>query len=394
MKSELLSVGTELLLGTIVDTNAAYLGQELTTLGIDNYFVSAVGDNLDRLTDTLRRGWQRSDLIIITGGLGPTEDDLTREAISALLGESMVIQPDLERDLRAFFNRRGVSMPARNVKQATLIPSARAISNPVGTAPGWWVERDGRIIAAMPGVPVEMKRMWSLDVKPRLQERAGGHVIVSRTLKVIGIGESSVEEQLGLLVRSLDPTVATYAKRDGIHVRLTTKATDAAAASAVLEPMEARIRVLLGHAVYGADDETLAQSAARLLTERKARLAIAEEGTSGMLTAELAAALPRELFAGSAVRPLERDGWVVGEQHARSLAEQARTESGAEIGLAVAIGVTSVEPPSAMVYVGLSIDGETTGNARQYNSVLEQTRQRSVNDAVSHLRDRLVAVRV
>src|SRR5579859_4602515 len=203
MRSELLSVGTELLLGTIVDTNAAYLGQELATLGIDNYFVSAVGDNLERLTATLHTAWDRSDLIVITGGLGPTEDDLTREAIADLLGERMVVQPDLERDLRAFFARRNVSMPERNIKQATLIPSSRAISNPVGTAPGWWVEQDrdlggSRIIVAMPGVPSEMKRMWAVEVKPKLQLQAGGMVIVSRTLKVIGIGESSVEERLGL----------------------------------------------------------------------------------------------------------------------------------------------------------------------------------------------------
>src|SRR5579859_4666825 len=241
MRSELLSVGTELLLGTIVDTNAAHLGQELATLGIDNYYVSAVGDNLGRLTGTLRSAFERSDLIVITGGLGPTEDDLTREAISSLLGETMVVRPDLEKELRSFFARRGLSMPERNVKQATLIPSARAIVNPVGTAPGWWVERDGRIIVAMPGVPSEMKRMWSVEVKPKLQQRSGGFVIASRTLKVTGVGESSVEERLGMLVRSTDPTVATYAKRDGIHVRLTTKAASQTAAARVLDPMDDKI---------------------------------------------------------------------------------------------------------------------------------------------------------
>ena len=391
MKAELMSVGTELLLGTIVDTNAAHLGQELATLGIDNYYVSAVGDNLGRLTGTLRSAFERSDLIVITGGLGPTEDDLTREAISSLLGETMVVRPDLEKELRSFFARRGLSMPERNVKQATLIPSARAIVNPVGTAPGWWVERDGRIIVAMPGVPSEMKRMWSVEVKPKLQKRAGGFVIASRTLKVTGVGESSVEERLGMLVRSTDPTVATYAKRDGIHVRLTTKATSQAAAAGVLDPMEAQIRGIFGTAVYGVDDESLARGAATLLAARGWRLAIVEEGTNGFLTAELAPALRPELFAGSAVRPADAEGWVVGQQHALDLADQVRRESDAHVGLAVAIGVTSVEPPQANVFVGLSGIGDPLGTQRQYSSVLEQTRQRSVNDAIGLLRDRLAS---
>ncbi len=389
MKAELLSVGTELLLGTIVDTNAAYLGQELATLGIDNYFVSAAGDNLGRLSEMLRLAWNRSDLIVVTGGVGPTEDDLTREAIAALLNEPMVVDPDLERDLRAFFRRRGVEMPERNVKQATLIRSATAIPNPVGTAPGWFVERDGRIIVSMPGVPTEMKRMWSVEVKPRLKERAGGFVIVSRTLKIIGIGESAVEERLGLLVRSTVPTVATYAKRDGIHVRLTTKSTDTEAARSVLDPMDEKIRGIFGGAVYGVDDESLAQAVSRLLVAKGWKIAIAEEGTAGLLTTELAQALPSDLFAGSAVRALDPEGWVVGEEHAKALAEQARSETGSDVGVGLAIGVISVEPPSANVYVGIADAHATSSIARQWNSVFEKTRQRGVNDAIMHLRERL-----
>ena len=181
MKAELISVGTELLLGQIVDTNAAYLASELPALGIDCYFVSQVGDNLDRLVDTLRRAAGRSDLVMLTGGLGPTEDDLTREAIAALLGETMVVQPELEAQLRQRFARLSRSMPESNIKQATLIPSATALANPIGTAPGWWVEASqpatgGRcIFAAMPGVPSEMRRMWEYEVKPRLLAAGGRH---------------------------------------------------------------------------------------------------------------------------------------------------------------------------------------------------------------------------
>src|SRR5438105_3264358 len=161
MRAEIVSIGTELLLGTITDTNASYLAQRLAALGIDCFYISQVGDNIGRLVETLRRGWKRSDLLVTTGGLGPTGDDLTREAISNMLDERMEVDPALESELRAFFQRRGLEMPSANLKQATLIPSAQTLPNPVGTAPGWWVTREGllhagdrgsHIIVAMPGV--------------------------------------------------------------------------------------------------------------------------------------------------------------------------------------------------------------------------------------------------
>lgn len=382
MKSEIVSIGTELLLGSIVDTNAAYLGRELATLGIDNYFVSAVGDNLGRLTDTLRRAWERSDVVVMTGGLGPTEDDLTREAISALLGEPMEVQPTLEQDLRAFFARRNIAMPERNVKQATLVRSATALPNPVGTAPGWWVERDGRIIVAMPGVPSEMTRMWSLEAKPRLQQRAGGNVIFSRTLKVIGIGESTVEEMLGELVHSTLPTVATYAKRDGIHVRLTAKASSQDEAEMLIAPIETHIRDRLGVAIYGADEETLAESTTRLLDALGLTLGIAEAGTAGVVTAELAGALPRNRFAGGRILPVAMDG----ESEATQGAVEMRQTFAADIGLGVAVQVTTEEPPSAIVFVAIDSDRGKRTAERAYNAAITQVRQRAVNDALNLLR--------
>src|SRR3990172_1351353 len=168
MKSEIISVGTELLLGEIVDTNASFLAQQLSMLGIDLYWVSQVGDNRARLLEVLRRAWGRSDLVLVTGGLGPTDDDLTREAIADLVGEEMAVDPDLERWVRGSFSRMGMNMPLSNLKQAALIPSARSIPNPFGTAPGWWMEKDGRTLVAMPGVPREMHRMSNDEVLPPL----------------------------------------------------------------------------------------------------------------------------------------------------------------------------------------------------------------------------------
>ena len=162
MKAEIIAVGTELLLGEILDTNSKYLAQQLTGLGIDLFFVTHVGDNMGRLSDTVQRALDRSDVVIMTGGLGPTEDDLTREAISAALGETMTVRPELEEVLRGWYAKRNRPMPQMNIKQATLIPSASTIDNPIGTAPGWFVEHNGKKIACMPGVPHEMKKMLSL----------------------------------------------------------------------------------------------------------------------------------------------------------------------------------------------------------------------------------------
>ncbi len=272
MRAEILSIGTELLLGQIVDTNAHYLAERLADLGIDCLFVSTVGDNLVRARETIERALGRSDLIVTTGGLGPTEDDLTREAIAAALGETPVVDPELERQLREWFAGRGVPMPERNRKQAWLIPAAQAIPNPNGTAPGWDTRTNGRRIVSMPGVPREMRYMWEHSIEPTL---AGGAVLRSRTLKMLGIGESQAEEALGDLVRSTAPTVVTKAKDDGLHIRITDKDDDAASLDARIAAMEAVVRERLGQYVWGTDRDTLASVIGGGLVARGWRLATA-----------------------------------------------------------------------------------------------------------------------
>ena len=284
LRAETLSIGTELLLGQIVDTNSAYLAGRLAGLGIDLLHLSTVGDNLARATAALNQALGRSDLVICTGGLGPTEDDLTREAIAAALGETPAVNDALEGDLRAWFAGRGIAMPERNRKQAWLIPSARALANPLGTAPGWDVRRDGRRIIAMPGVPREMMRMWEIEVEPSL---GAGGVLRSRTLKLLGIGESSVEEALDELVRSTSPTVATYAKNDGVHVRVTDKGADADAVLARIAAIERTIRDRIGQHIWGTDAETLGAVVGAALTARGWRLAVAEGLTGGEIARSL-----------------------------------------------------------------------------------------------------------
>lgn len=300
MRSELISIGTELLLGQIVDTNSAWLSGRLAALGIDCHWMTTVGDNMARATEAIQRAWERSDLVVCTGGLGPTEDDLTREAIAAALGETPAVDPTLEAELRAWFAGRGVAMAERNRKQAWLIPSSRALANPLGTAPGWLVEREGRRLVAMPGVPREMTRMWEHEVEPLLRASTAIH---SRTLKMLGIGESTLEETIGDLVRSTAPTVATYAKSDGVHVRITDRDTDTRARDERIARMEQVIRERVGRYIWGTDGDTLGGVVGRALVQRGWSLATAEGLTGGELARALTDAGPDGWYAGGVVRP-------------------------------------------------------------------------------------------
>src|SRR5205823_3078743 len=313
-KAELLSIGTELLLGQIVDTNANYLAGRLALLGIDCLHMQTVGDNLGRAKQAFERALSRSDLVVATGGLGPTEDDLTREAIAAAIGETPTVDPALEADLVAWFSGRGIVMPDRNRKQAWLIPSARALPNPNGTAPGWDVQKDGKRIIAMPGVPREMTPMWEA-VEPSLTR---GGALRWRTLKLLGIGESAVEEKLDELVHSASPTVATYAKNDGVHVRIADKAPTAAEADARIARVEAQIRERLGDHIWGVDAETLGAVIGRGLLARGWRLAVAESLSMGDIARALAEAPDaRRWFAGAVVRLGAADGSL--EREARAI---------------------------------------------------------------------------
>ena len=401
MRAEIVSVGTELLLGHITDTNASWLAQQLSQLGIDCYYVSQLGDNLGRLSDHLTRAWERSELIVMTGGLGPTEDDLTREAISAVLREPMEVQPELEVDLRAFFARRGVPMPESNVKQATLIASARVLPNPVGTAPGWWVERDRRVLIAMPGVPGEMFRMWSEEAVPRLRERQGGNVILTRIFKVIGIGESAVEELIKPLLASSNPTIATYAKSDGVHVRTSAKAASAAEADALLNALEPRVREALGSAIYGVNEESLAGVVAAELERTNLTIATAEEFTGGLIASDLSEAAGARFRGGlvSAESPGEVSldaSTGPGAARADALALRAAREFDAALGLALAADLAPRPgaTPGRRSYVSLvSAAGETLSRYERLDTTAPAIiRRRAVlyalNVAREHVLDR------
>jgi nicotinamide-nucleotide amidase len=348
MKAEIISIGTELLLGEITDTNAPFLAAELPGLGIDLYWISQVGDNQARLVKALRRAWQRSDLILATGGLGPTEDDITREAIAELLGEKLKPAPALERELRDFFARLGREMPLTNLKQATLVPSAEAIPNPSGTAPGWWVEKDSHLLVAMPGPPREMQPMWRNRVLPRLRPKTGG-VIIPRVIKLFGLPEAQVAEMVATRLSSANPTLGIYAKEDGIYLRLAAKARDENEAGGMIAPVEAELRQMLGEHIWGVDSDTLPVVVGRRLAERKLSLAVMESYSGGLLAAtisECPEAAP--YFKGGLVTCSDEARVAYGVDYrliagsgresaevAQAMAEAARSRLGTAIGLGI-----------------------------------------------------------
>ncbi len=398
MRAEIVSIGTELLLGQITDTNATYLAQSLADLGIDLYYVSAVGDNRGRVVDTLRRGWERSDLVITTGGVGPTEDDLTRESIADLVGETPQVDAATVEMIRAFFRNRNADMPERNRKQAWLIPSAQALPNPVGTAPGWFVQKNGKLIVAMPGVPREMKRMWEQEAIPRLGSYLPETAIVSRNIRTIGIGESSVEEVLGDLVHGTNPTVATYAKDDGVHVRITAKARTTDEAWVLLKPIVAAAEGILGDYIYGYDNDGLPEAVLSLAAARHETVAVCEQGTGGVITGALGAYVSAESpFRGGVTiegmsAPLldeagsEDTGELASPERARILATSARRLFGASYGLGVSVDVVQGSPTYGTVACAADVNGIVTDLTRGYRTLPTDIRRRAALWAVEYLR--------
>lgn len=409
MKAEIIAVGTELLLGEILDTNSQYLAQQLTPLGIDLFYVTHVGDNLGRLTDVVKQGLQRSDFLVMTGGLGPTEDDLTREAISAALGEKMEVVPELERHLRDWFSRRNRPMAERNVKQATLIPSAQAVPNPIGTAPGWWVETNGKYIACMPGVPHEMRKMWEEQIVTRLAQEEGTGILVTRILKTLGVGESSAEELIHPLIRSMNPTLATYAKQDGVHVRMGAKAETRAAAIRMLDDFEVQVRGYIGDYVYGLDNQALEEVIGELLRKQGLTVASMESCTGGLLGSMITdapgssayyrggvVAYSADLKIAHGVPPelIEQHG-TVSQATVVAMASAARREAGADIGLATTgvAGPSEVEgKPVGTLFVAMDFGGTLRHDNGIYRTTRPQFKRRATLDVLyllwRELRDR------
>jgi len=375
VRAEILSVGTELLLGQITDTNAVYLARVLADHGVDLFFKQSVGDNLARLQTALRLALSRADLILITGGLGPTEDDLTVEAVAASLGLPLREDRQVADHIRTFFETRRRPAPSSVYKQALIPEGARVIANRRGTAPGVVITWEGTTIVVMPGVPAEMHGMVEDFLIPWLRERTGGIVIRSRVLKVTGLGESAVEERIRDLLHLPAPTIAPYAKLGEVHLRLTAKAAPAEA-DAQLASGEAAVRARLGDLIFGVDDDTLEHVTGRLLRDGARTIAVAESCTGGLIADRLTAlpgsssyfrhgvvaysdqAKARVLGVPQAL--LDEYG-AVSSPVALAMARAVRTQAESDLGLGVT-GIAgpaggSPEKPVGLVF-GALVEGE------------------------------------
>jgi nicotinamide-nucleotide amidase len=352
MRAYVLSIGSELIGGHLTDTNATFLAQELVAQGIELLHVVQVGDDLNRLTRVLRMAVAEADLVICTGGIGPTDDDLTREAICALAGETPEVDEQIVAGIREFFAQRGLEMPARNAKQAWVIPSVEILPNPVGTAPGWFARIDDATIVAMPGVPREMFRMWREQVLPRLSANLTGRVYRSANVRTLGVGESAVSQLLDDLTTQTEPYVGTYAKDDGVHVRVTTAADDPRRAEEALAATMAKVRQRLEGYIYAEDDRSLARVLLDTLQAQALTVGVVEAGSGGRFGSLLLSEPSAEVVAGAA-----SIGSPGPETRASGLAQSAREQFGSDVGVGIA---TTVEPVAQGLYEG-TIDIAVSG---------------------------------
>ncbi len=371
LTAELLSVGTELTVGETRDTNAGDLARSLTTLGVAVGQIQVVPDDLAIVRDAFEGAVGRADLVVSTGGLGPTPDDLTREAIAAVVGEEPAIDPDLEAWLRELWSRRGMPFPEINLKQAWILPSASPLPNPNGTAPGWWVDRaDGGVLVALPGPPREMRPMWTDHVLPRLAARGAGVPMASRTLRLAGIGESQLADLLGeALLRATDPVVATYARSDAVDLRISSRdLPDGAGGSTAARRVAAMTEQLLGvigDHVWAEGATTWPEAIGAGLADRNETLAVVEVGTGGSLAALLgdrdwlsfteslasATATARQHASAEALEHLARRGAELGGASI-GIAVRAR-DRGADTAVSVVVaGPGWVERERRMVFLG------------------------------------------
>jgi len=401
MDTELISVGTELLLGDILNTNAQFLSLRCASLGLNVRRHTTVGDNKNRLLAAIDSGFALNDLLIFTGGLGPTEDDLTKETVFEWFGVSMEVHEPSLKALEAYFARLGRTMAASNRKQALFPKEALVLQNPNGTAPGCILEAKGKIAIVLPGPPKEMQPMFVNEALPYLR-RFCPDVLVSRTLHFIGIGESSMEEKVKHLTASQNPTLAPYAKTGECLLRITAKAQSEALARALIAPMEVQIKALLGEYIYGYDDDSLSSVCARLLTEKGLSLALAESCTGGLLAGRLvdnpgASSFLLEsavVYSNDAkmrrlgVKKETLDSYgAVSEECVREMALGIVRESGADLALSVS-GIAgpeggSPEKPVGTVCFAVVYKDQLVCETRHFIGNRDLVRERSVIAALS-----------
>jgi nicotinamide-nucleotide amidase len=415
MTAEIICVGTEMLLGDILNSNAQYLAQQLAQLGIPHYYQTVVGDNPERLKEVIEIAASRVQILIFTGGLGPTPDDLTCETIADFFGVPLKERADIIEDIAEKFAQRGRVMSANNRKQALIPQGAEILPNPTGTAPGIiWQPRPGLTIFTFPGVPSEMYQMWTQTAVPFLKSQGWGkEIICSRSLRFWGIGESALAEKVAPYFNLTNPTVAPYAGKGEVRLRISAKATDSTTAEALITPIEKQLIEIAGLDYYGANDDTLASVVGNLLRSSGETLSIAESCTGGGL-GQMLTEIPgsSDYFWGGVIaydnsvkigllgvnpEDLEKFGAVsatVAEQMAAGVKNRLSTTWGLSItGIAGPTGGTETKPVG-LVYIGLAGPGdEVTSFEHHLGTIRGRSLIRYVggNSALDNLRRRLLS---
>lgn len=376
MKAEIISVGTELLLGDIVNTNAQFLARQLAELGFGVYYQTVVGDNPARLADVVRQAKSRSDVLVFTGGLGPTDDDLTKQTVAALYGDTLELDEQELASIRTFFEKRGTPMGENNIKQAMMPHNGAKLPNPNGTAPGAMFRQDGKYAFLMPGPPSEMRPMFLNEVRPYLEKMQDG-TIHSITLRVFGIGESDLENRIHPLLEGENPTAALYAKTGEVAVRITARAKTAQQAETMCKGLAEVIRQELGDLVYSDDGGSLEETLVAVLARKGETLATAESCTGGFLSKRItdvagASAVfgfgactysnqMKQKLLGVSAQTLEKHG-AISSQTAAEMAFGVAAFAGADYG----VGITGVagpdggtlEKPVGLVYISACHHGK------------------------------------
>ncbi|MBS3887039.1 MAG: competence/damage-inducible protein A [Dethiobacter sp.] len=404
MKTEIIAVGTELLLGQIANTNARFLSEKLAEKGINVYWHTVVGDNPARLAETFSIALTRADLIIFSGGLGPTMDDLTKETVAEVLNLALEKDEAWTEELERIFARLERVMTDNNYKQALIPRGARLLINDHGTAPGIWLEHGGKIVVLLPGPPRELMPMFTAQVLPLLPEKDG--VILSRVLKITGLGESAMEERIAdLVANQTNPTIAPLAKDVEVHLRLTAKAATRGQAQKLLDATEAKLLTRLGETVFARDEESMAGAVAGLLFKRNQTIAVAESCTGGLLAHMLTNVSGSSAYfmqgqvvysnrsktelLGVQPELIEKHG-AVSEEVARKMAENLRRRSSCDFALAITgvAGPTggTAEKPVGLVFIAIA---KAEGiSCRKFNFIgnRETIKERAVMAALNMLR--------
>lgn len=409
MKCEILAIGTEILLGDILNSNAQYLSKELANLGFDVYYHEVVGDNKERILEALKKSFDRSDIIITTGGLGPTKDDLTKETVAEFLGMEMCLHEESLNNIKEYFNRMGREFVKSNEKQAYFPKEAIILKNNNGTAPGAVFEKNNKAIIVLPGPPKEMKGMFEDGVKKYL-EKLTDETIVSEVIRVFGIGESKAEEELqDLIDNGKNPTIAPYAKEGEVIFRITSKAKTKKEAEELIKPIKEEIYNRFGDAIYNTGEVSLQDTVAKILIDKNMTIGVSESCTGGLVSSKLIE-YPgvSEVFLEGAVtysneakmrtlnvkkETLEKFG-AVSRETAKEMAEGIAKRCNSRVGISTTgiagPGGGTDEKPVGLVYFGLYIDGKVTSYKHIFTGDRNAVRNRASMTALNIVRKGLL----